>query len=162
MSQDNLRVTPLPQRDAPGGQGDGDRLAALRAEVEDIAASVADIARKRGAEGVGLVRGSIEERPWTSLAVAGAAGALLALAVIPARSAARSRWQQLDPRNYDYDDMARSIRRSIAVETRPLAARVETLMNSLAGLDTRDITGSPMFEKAKSLLQAVTGTGKSA
>jgi ElaB/YqjD/DUF883 family membrane-anchored ribosome-binding protein len=148
-------VSQLPQRE--NNAGDQQRISDLRRELETLAQSVADVAAKRlsdienaASQGVSLVRTEIQHRPWTSMAVASAAGGLLALAILPSSSKRHVR-SSFDPRHY-----AESARRAISnIDTQPISSRFERMMDSVSNLDPTVITNSPAYDVVKNLVQSI-------
>jgi ElaB/YqjD/DUF883 family membrane-anchored ribosome-binding protein len=157
-------VTPLPRKDNGNGTGtappDDDRLAHLRAELAVLTQSIADMTAKRAAQieelatsGAASLRSTIEARPWTALAVAATAGALLAVAVTP-KSSRGLRASGI--MSYAPDDISASVRRAIAhgVDTQPITSRFERLVDSISSIDASALTSSPAYDTAKTWLQS--------
>ena len=171
MSSNSPLVTPLPT--SQGGdstQSDNHgRLAELRAElatlthqVKEMSAQAAQRLEGMAEDGTKVLRTSISENPWLAIGAAAAAGAILALAIIPERQRGfrASQLTSYTPRN-----VAHAMREAVEsrVDTQPITSRFERLMdqvNSL-NLNSSSITSSPVYEQAKNVLQGVMkGLGK--
>jgi ElaB/YqjD/DUF883 family membrane-anchored ribosome-binding protein len=156
-------VTPLPRRDngADPGSRDQDRLAELRDEIATLQQMIASMTanaaaeiERLGTQGAKSVRSNIEAQPWMSIGVAVAAGALLALAIVPRRSRGLN---YTDAGTYNARDMADAVRRVAArgIDTQPITSRFERLVDSITSIDTKALTASPAYDTAKSWLQSL-------
>ena len=154
-------VTPLPRRDNGSDTGllDLDRLPELRSELASLTKAIADMTAKAaagveqlGSDGAKTVRSNIEAQPWLSLGVAAAAGALLAIAIIP-RTPRGFRYN--DASTYNQRDIADSFRQVAArgIDTQPMMSRFERLVDSISSIDATALTSSPAYDTAKTWLQ---------
>lgn len=147
-------------------------LSELRDSVTAIAKEVAAIAERRArvagetakdaAEaGVAELRHSIQRQPVLAVAVAAAAGALLALAVVP-RASRRpaSRWDRWTPNVtradlYDLaDNIQRSVSRAAGAAAAPVTPAFERMVEALSRADTSSMNSlvekmSGWFQKAQ-------------
>lgn len=145
-----------------------DTLAELRDSVTAIAREVAEIAEKRarvvrdtvvdGAEtGAVEVRRAIRRQPAVAMGVAVAAGAALALLVVPrfSRPAAASRWDRLERWTpnvtradlYDLaDNIQRSVTRAASAAAAPVTPAFERMVDALSRTDSSAV--SSLLEKA--------------
>ena len=146
-----------------------DTLAELRDSVTAIAKEVAEIAEKRtramretvvdGAEtGATEVRRAIRRQPAIAMGVAIAAGAAIALLVVPrfSRPTPASRWGERVDRwtpnvtRADLYDMADNIQRSVSraatAATAPVAPAFERMVDALSKADSSAVTS--LIDKA--------------
>jgi chorismate mutase len=143
-------------------------LAELRDSVADIAKQVADIAEKRtraaraaavetAEAGASELRRNIRKQPVVAMAVAAAAGALLAIAFVPrfGRSAPVSRWDRWAPNMpnvtradlYELaDNIQRSVTRAANAAAAPVAPAFERMVEALSRTDSSAV--SSLLEKA--------------
>lgn len=142
-------------------------LAELRDSVTAIAKEVAEIAEKRarmvrdtvveGAEtGASEARRAIRRQPVVAMGVAAAAGAALALLVVPRFSRpAPSRWDRLErwapnvtrADLYDLaDNIQRSVSRAANAAAAPVAPAFERMVDALSRTDSSAV--SSLLEKA--------------
>jgi len=155
-----------------GAQGHSDEgvsvemLAELRDSVASLAKEVATIAERRAiaardmaAAGADEVSGMIRRQPEFAMAVAVAAGAIVALLVVPRANRARSsRFERWLPHvtRADLQDMVDNIQRSVSraasSATAPVAPTFERLLEGLAGIDSSSSVGSA-FDKFGGWLQ---------
>ncbi len=157
-------VTPLPRRGTSGPNGtdaDADTLSALRQELQNLTTTVADLTSKGAARagelataGTQRVRQDIEANPWTSIAIAAAAGAIIAFAVIPKRPRG---FRYNDRASYTMDDIGASLRQAAprAGITQSLVARLERVVDSISTIDPAAVTASPAYETAKTWIQTL-------
>ncbi len=153
-------VTPLPRRDngSDAGSADQDRLAELRSELATLQQTIAGMTsnaaaelERLGTQSTRSLRSSIEAQPWMSIGVAAAAGALLALAIVPRRSRG---FNYADAASYNARDMADAVRRAArSIDTQPITSRFERLVDSISSIDTAALTSSPAYDAAKNWLQ---------
>jgi ElaB/YqjD/DUF883 family membrane-anchored ribosome-binding protein len=136
------------------------RISELRVEFADLAQSVSDIAALRVAqaeqlavEGTATLRSNIEARPFAAVGIAAAAGALLAVAVVPRKSRG---FRYNDSASYNANDIEATVRRAISrgVDTQPITTRLERLVDSISSIDPSALTSSPAYDTAKTWLQA--------
>lgn len=171
MSSNSPLVTPLPTRQ--GGDttqsNDHSRLEELRVELSTLTSQVKEMtaqgARRlegMAEDGTQVVRTSISDNPWLAMGVAAAAGAILALAIIPKRDRGfrASEYSSYSPRN-----IASAMRQAVEsrVDTQPITSRFERLMEQVSNLNLNSgsITSSPAYEQVKSVFQGVLkGFGK--
>jgi len=129
-------------------------LTELRDHVAAIAKEVADIAERRtraaregatdAAEaGAAQLRKQIRRQPVVAIAVAAAAGAIVALAVVPRfRSQPASRWDSWTPNVtrqdlYDFaDNIQRSVTRAASAAAAPVTPAFERMVDALSRTDT--------------------------
>jgi ElaB/YqjD/DUF883 family membrane-anchored ribosome-binding protein len=156
-------VTPLPRRDngSDAGSGDQDRLAELRSELATLQQTIAGMTgnaaaevERLGTQSAQLLRSNIEAQPWMSIGAAAAAGALLAVAIIPKKSRG---FRYNDAATYTAHDMADAVRRVAArgIDTQPITSRFERLVDSISSIDTTALTSSPAYDTAKTWLQSL-------
>jgi hypothetical protein len=145
-------------------------IAELRETVASLAKDVADIAERRtravregaveAAEaGAKELRRTIRRQPAVSMAVAAAAGAVLALAIVPrfGRSAPPSRWDRWTPNVtradlYDLaDNIQRSVSRAASSAAAPITPAFERMVDALSRADT--LTMNSIIEKASGWFQ---------
>lgn len=135
---------------------DQETLAELRDTVTALAKEVASLAERRAkaageavvstAEaGVGELRRSIRRQPVVAVAVAAAAGALLALVVVPRSTPRASRWDRWTPNVtradlYDLaDNIQRSVSRAAGAAAAPVAPAFERMVDALSRADTSSV-----------------------
>ena len=143
---------------------DEGRLDAMREEVERLAGIVGGIIDRRSRDAARaaesskvVLRRAIRHQPWTSLAVAGATGALLAIAVTrPSASRSRSRgWRTLDSyMTPDAQSTLGNLRSSLSRDS--LATRLEQVADAIANIDPAAAT-SPIVSAANRVLKALRG-----
>jgi hypothetical protein len=142
-------------------------LAELRDQVTSLAKDVADIAERRtraareavveGAEtGAKEVRKAIRRQPAIAMAVSVAAGAALALLLVPRFSRpAQSRWDRFERWTpnvtradlYDMaDNIQRSVSRAASAAAAPVTPAFERMVEALSRADTSAV--SSLMEKA--------------
>ena len=132
MTSTNLPlVTPLPRGNGTTDPNplDHTRIAELRDELSDLTDTIASLTAKRLAQleklaldGTASLRSNIETQPWASVAIAAAAGALLAVAIVP-KSPRGFRYN--NAASYNIDDIVASARRAAArVDTQPITSRL--------------------------------------
>lgn len=171
MSSNSPLVTPLPTRAGGDSTQSNDQsrldelraeLAALSVQVKDMTAKGAQRLEEMAEDGTQAVRTSISDNPWLAMGVAAAAGAVLALAIIPKRQRGfrASEFSSYSPRN-----IASAMRGAVEsrIDTQPITSRFERLMDQVnnLNLNSSSITSSPAYEQAKSVLQGVMkGFGK--
>jgi len=140
-----------------------DSVASLAKEVATIAerrAKAAGSAASKAVEaGADELSGMIRRQPELSMAVAAAAGAIIALLVVPrSRHTHSSRFQSWLPHvtRSDLQDMADNIQRSVSRAASSAAAPVtptfERLLETIAGVDPSPSIGSA-FDKIGGWLQ---------
>lgn len=163
-------VTPLPRGSSASGTMliDDSRLLELRHELSSLTQTVAGITATRVAEvgrlatsGAEKIRSNIEERPWTSLSVAAAAGALLAVAILPKRT---GRFRYNDATTYNAENISAAVRRAVAhgVDPQPITSRLERVVEAISRIDASALTTSPAYDTIKSWLHSFTNSlGKS-
>jgi ElaB/YqjD/DUF883 family membrane-anchored ribosome-binding protein len=134
-----------------------DSVTALAKEVAAIAERRTRVARETASDaaeaGVAEVRRTIRRQPAVSMAVAAAAGAVLALAFVPRlrRPAAPSRWDSWTPNVtrsdlYDLaDNIQRSVTRAASAAAAPVTPAFERMVDALSRTDTASM--SSLFEK---------------
>jgi len=140
-------------------------LAELRKSVTEIANEVAKIAEKRGQAvkdaaqaGTSELRRSIRRQPVLAMGIAAAAGALVAITVVPRASRARSasRWDSWVPQvsRADLYDVADSVQRSVsrAMNAVPGTSSLERLVEALSKSESRE-TLNEVVQKAGSWFQ---------
>jgi hypothetical protein len=137
---------------------DESSLSELRASLAAIAKEVADVAERRtraarestidAAEaGAAELRRTIRKQPAVSMAVAVAAGAMIALAVVPRfRSAPPSRqgWAPNITRAdlHDFaDTIQRSVSRAASAAAAPVTPAFERMVDALSRADTSTMSG---------------------
>ncbi len=145
-------------------------LAELRDSVAALAKEVASIAEKRtraaregavdAAEaGAAEVRRSIRRQPVVAMAVAAAAGAVLALAIMPrfSRATPATRWDRWTPNVtradlYDMaDNIQRSVSRAASSAAAPITPAFERFVDALSRTDTSSMNS--IIEKASGWFQ---------
>ena len=135
-------------------------LADLRDQVTQLAKEVADVAERRtraarqGAidtaeAGASELRRNIRRQPVVAMAVAAAAGATLALLVVPrfgSRAAPASRWDSWTPNvtRADLHDFADNISRSVSRAAQSGSATITPAFERLVDALSRVDTGSSM------------------
>jgi hypothetical protein len=149
-------------------------LAEMRDSVTALAKEVADIAERRtraarqsamdtAEAGASELRRTIRRQPVVSMAVAVAAGAVLALAVVPrfSRPVSTSRWDRWTPNItrsdlYDFaDNIQRSVSRAAQSASAPITPAFERLVDAItrtnpsASMDTIIEKASGWFQKAQ-------------
>ncbi len=155
-------VTPLPR-----GNGINDtksidhtRIAELREELSDLTDTIANLTAKRlaqveklASDGTATLRSSIETQPWASMGIAAAAGALLAVAIVPKSSRG---FRYNNAASYNIDDIVASARRAAArVDTQPITSRLERLVDSISSIDPAAVTSSPAYDAVKTWLGTI-------
>ena len=171
MSSNSPLVTPLPTRQGGDSMHSDDQgrlaelrteLAALTRQVKEMTAQGAQRLEGMAEDGTKVVRTSISENPWLAMGVAVAAGAILALAVIPQRERGFrvAKFSSYTPRN-----VANAMREAVEsrIDTQPITSRFERLMDQVnnLNLNSASITSSPAYEQAKNVLQGLMkGLGK--
>lgn len=139
---------------------DQSRISELRDELSVLTDTIADMTAKRLAQvenlasaGTKTLRSNIETRPWESMVIAAAAGALLAVAII-SKSSRGFRYN--DAATYNADDIVASARRAAArVDTQPITSRLERLIDSISSIDPTVLTSSPAYDTAKTWLHTL-------
>lgn len=146
-------VSPVKEVPRHSQEGDDSTLAELRERVAALAKEVAEIAERRAkvageavvdtAEaGVDELRRGIRRQPVVAMAVAAAAGALLALAVVPRSRPRASRWDAWMPNVtradlYDLaDNIHRSVSRAASAAAAPVTPAFERMVGALSQADT--------------------------
>jgi hypothetical protein len=140
-------------------------LTELRKSVTEIANEVAKIAEKRGQAvkdaahaGTSELRRSIRRQPVLAMGIATAAGALLALTMVPRwrRERSASRWDTWVPHvtRADLYDVADNIQRSVAraVNTSPATSSFERLVEAFSKIESKE-TINDVVQKAQSWFQ---------
>jgi len=147
-------------------------IAELRESVTALAKEVADIAERRtraarqtavdtAEAGASEVRRTIRRQPVVAMAVAAAAGATLALLVVPrsgSRSAPTSRWDSWTPNItradlHDFaDNISRSVSRAAHSGTASITPAFERLVDALSRVDTGSSMSS-LVDKASGWFQ---------
>ena len=171
MNLSNLPlVTPLPRGSSASDTTpiDSARVAELRHELTSLAQTIAGVAAARVADverlaagGAENLRSNIEARPWTSLGVAAAAGALLAVAIVPKRT---GHFRYNDATTYNAENITAAVRRAVAhgVDSQPITSRLERLVEAISKIDASAVTTSPAYDSIKSWLHTFTSSlGKS-
>ena len=163
MTSTNLPlVTPLPR-----GNGTTDpkpidhiRISELREELSVLTDTISSLTAMRlsqveqlAADGTATLRSNIETRPWAAMGIAVAAGALLAVAIVPKSSRG---FRYNDAASYNADDIVASVRRAAArVDTQPITSRLERLIDSISSIDPSDLTSTPANDTAKTRLHTL-------
>ena len=130
-----------------------DAFAILAQSVSDMTALRVAQAERLAADGTASLRSNIEARPFAALGLAAAAGALLAVAVVPKKSRA---FRYNDSSTYNADDIAASVRRAAArVDTQPIMSRLERMIDSISSIDPSILTSSPAYDTAKTWLHTL-------
>jgi ElaB/YqjD/DUF883 family membrane-anchored ribosome-binding protein len=142
----------------------------LRKSVTEIANEVSKIAEKRARDvkgaaqaGTSEVRRSIRRQPVLAMGIAAAAGAVLALTLVPrwggsrtgtARWTDASRWSGYVPQvtKTDLYDVADNIQRSVSRASAPVASSFERLVDAFSKIESRE-TINDVVEKAGSWFQ---------
>lgn len=141
-------------------------IAELRRELSELGESFTQIAETRTAriqkfagETTASLRSNIEAHPWTSVGLAAAAGAIVALAVVPKTPRSSRAYTAA---SFNADDIAASVRGAMSrvVNTEPIASRFERVMDSISKIDTTSLTSSPAYETAKTWLQSAVNAGR--
>jgi ElaB/YqjD/DUF883 family membrane-anchored ribosome-binding protein len=147
-------------------------IAELRESITALARDVAEIAERRtraarhaaadtAAAGASEVRRTIRRQPVVAMAVAAAAGAVLALLVVPrfgSRSAPASRWDRWTPNVtradlHDFaDNISRSVSRAAQSGTASITPAFERVVDALSRVDTGSSMSS-LVDKASSWFQ---------
>lgn len=155
-------VTPLPR-----GNGTNDpkaidhtRIAELRDELSELTDLISSLTAKRlaqveklASDGTAALRSNIETQPWASMAIAAAAGALLAVAIVPKSSRG---FRYYNAATYNVDDIVASARRAAArVDTQPMTSRLERLVDSISSIDPAVVTSSPAYDTVKTWLGTI-------
>lgn len=141
-----------------------DSVAALAKEVATIAERRTRAARQTAVDtveaGASEVRRTIRRQPVVAMAVAAAAGAVLALAIMPrfSRGAPASRWDHWTPNvtRADLHDLADNIQRSVSRAASSAAAPITPAFERFVDALTRaDAAGSmnSIIEKASGWFQ---------
>ena len=147
-----------------------DSVAALAKEVATITERRAKAAANAASQAVGAgtdeVSGIIRRQPELSMAVAAAAGAIIALLVVPrARRTRGSRLERWLPHvtRADLQEMADNIQRSVSrtasSAAAPVAPTFERLLETLAGFDPSPSVASA-FDKLGGWLQKAPAKAK--
>ena len=163
MTSTNLPlVTPLPRGNGihEGKPIDQTRISELREELSALTDTIADMTAKRlaqveklASDSTATLRSSIETQPWVSVGIAAAAGALLAVIIVPKSPRA---FRYNDIATYNADDIAASVRRAAArVDTQPITSRLERLVDSISSIDPSVLTSSPAYDTAKTWLNTI-------
>lgn len=127
------------------------RLQELQDEIEQLAGSVRTAVERRARQAVeaaeataDYMRDSIRRQPWLMLAIAGAAGAALALAIVrpKPRSLMASRLQPIS--QYIPDDLGASLRNAGARSAESLAMRLERLADAIVSFDPEQASSHPL------------------
>jgi len=144
-----------------------DSVTALAKEVADLAERRTRAARQSAMDtaeaGASELRRTIRRQPVVAMAVAVAAGAVLALAVVPrfSRPASTSRWDRWTPNItrsdlYDFaDNIQRSVSRAAQSASAPITPAFERLVDAItrtnpsASMDTIIEKASGWFQKAQ-------------
>lgn len=154
-------VTPLHPRD--DAKGDQNKIAELRAELATLKQSVSDIGSKATAEinkGADSLRSSIESQPMLAIGVAAAAGALLALAVMPRPSRG---FRYNDPSTYSAHEITAAARRAArSIDTEPITSRFERLVDAISSIDPAAVTSSQAYGTAKGWVETLVSGVKKA
>lgn len=153
-------------------------LAELRKSVTEIANEVAKIAEKRGQAvkdaaqaGTSEVRRAIRRQPVLAIGIAAAAGAILALTLVPrwggsstnaSRWANASHWEGYIPQvtRADLYDMAENIQRSVSRASAPVASSFERLVDAFSKIESKE-TINNVVDKAGSWFQNMKTPSKS-
>lgn len=154
-------VTPLPRGSGTidTARNDHSRISELRDELTSLAQTIADLSENRVAEierlsarGAENLRANIVARPWASLGVAAAAGAILAVAILPKRT---GNFRYNDAATYNTDNITAAVRRAVArgVDSQPITSRLDKLIESISSIDASAITASPAYDTVKAWLQ---------
>ncbi len=171
MNLSNLPlVTPLPRGSNASDTTpiDAARVAELRDELSSLAQTIAGMTAARVADverlaagGAENLRSNIEARPWASLGMAAAAGALLAVAIMPKRT---GQFRYNDATTYNAENITAAVRRAVAhgVDTQPITSRLERVVEAISKIDASAVTASPAYDTIKSWLHTFTNSlGKS-
>lgn len=160
-------VSPLKEMSSspnPATGADDTVLAELRASVSALAKEVAEVAESRARAAAGKIgdaadagttelRRSIRSQPVLAMGVAAAAGALIALAVVPRRSHPRSAWDRLPSLEkwspnvtrsdlYDFaDTIQRSVSRAASAAAAPVTPALERMVDAFSRADTSTLNG---------------------
>jgi ElaB/YqjD/DUF883 family membrane-anchored ribosome-binding protein len=156
-------------------------LGELRDRVSELAKEVATIAEKRtraaretvsdAAEtGAAELRRNIRRQPVVAMGVAVAAGAVLALLVVPrfTRPTPRSRWDSWTPNVskadfYDFaDNIQRSVSRAASAAAAPVTPAFERMVDALSRADTSSVNSiverlGGWFQKAQDKAKETVG-----
>jgi ElaB/YqjD/DUF883 family membrane-anchored ribosome-binding protein len=149
-------------------------LAEMRDSITSLAKEVADIAERRtraarqtamdtAEAGASELRRNIRRQPVVAMAVAAAAGAVLALVVVPrfSRPSSKSRWDSWTPNItrsdlYDFaDNIQRSVSRAAHSASAPITPAFERLVEAItrtdpsASMNTIIDKASGWFQKAQ-------------
>lgn len=163
-------VTPLPNGSSASDTmlADASRLSELRIELTSLAKTVASVtaariedAERLATSGADTIRSNIELRPWTSLGVAAATGALLALVILPKKT---GRFRFDDATAYNAGSATYAAHRAVThgVGSQPIASRFERIVNAISRIDASAVTTSPAYDTIKSWLHTFTSSlGKS-
>ena len=155
-------VTPLHPRDELV-KPDDKKVAELRAELTDLSNYVASMSAKASAQlekGTGAVRSSIESQPVLAMGVAVAAGALLALAVMPKPQ--RS-FRYDDPSTYSAASAYEAAKRAARnIDTVPMTSRFERVVDAISSIDPTALTSSPAYGTAKTWVESLVSGVKKA
>jgi ElaB/YqjD/DUF883 family membrane-anchored ribosome-binding protein len=145
LAMDDLRsMSPIANRSTQTEQAvsvshDVD-LAELRQEFEDVMAQWTAAVAARAAQTADAVGSAVSRRPWTSIALAAAAGAAVALLVVPRRQPST-----IDSTTAHLEQLARRTRGTISsyVETEPLVSRFSKALESISNLDASSLPAFP-------------------
>lgn len=136
-----------------GATHEAHSLAELRASVNEIAKDLSEVAERRtraarqqAEAGAEALRGTIRQQPVIAMGVAVAAGALLALLVVPRSQPSRraSGWSDWAPSmpvtRADLHDVADSIQRSVSraansVQSVPVSASLERFVDAISRVE---------------------------
>lgn len=141
---------------------EGSEIEALREQISQLSIEVSRIvagrveAAKRAAEaGAEYARGTVDEHPLTSLALAFGAGALIGLAIVPARRASFDwRTPNLANARNDLADYTEKMKRSISSSAtgRGFMSNLERVADTVSSVDAKATIG-PVWNRFVSWLE---------
>ena len=162
------------------GQDIGENFSEMKAEIERLTNIVAEVAAHRARQasdmaeqGIDAARQHVRAYPWTSVAVAGIAGALIAVATQSARQNEPNSWRQLrrsarrqlnDLKRFtplvqvaDVSSVLPNVRMpsiDVASKTRSLADGIERMVTALADFDPRAAKG-PFVDAIQQVMKSL-------
>jgi ElaB/YqjD/DUF883 family membrane-anchored ribosome-binding protein len=136
------------------------RLSELRLELDRAAAEWASFIGEGAASGVRVAKESVQERPWTAMALAAVIGAIVAVALVSPRQITRPTRTDINREQRARDTL---YAQKTAVEPQPLSARFAKAWDSIATLNANALPNLspstlPSFETLAGLAKSFWST----
>jgi hypothetical protein len=131
-------------------------LAELREDLNLVAADWKALVQQSAQRSADAAKQAVQTRPWTTIAIAAATGAVLAIALTPSRKD----WKQTRKHTYFDTQAARAqtaieqATPSLTTSAQPFMSRLEQTWNSITSLDANALPSMPSLDSLTAAAKA--------